>query len=149
MDNNSYLKAQELLSTEDLSAVLDVVRNTDDNALMYFLINDYVWDNGFDIPRAVLNNPNVQPAILLLLFYRADGIRVLLNPDALNVSLLKDWPSFVREVMAKLDSIDKTQNTYAYIPEMSKVEMFKAKKASPNLPEFYFDGFSGEHLPRK
>lgn len=48
-----------------------------DPEVLYVYAYNYNWDNGFDIPQAVLDNKNCDLGIALLIFYRADGFGYL------------------------------------------------------------------------
>ncbi|MCR2803381.1 DUF4274 domain-containing protein [Paenibacillus soyae] len=42
---------------------------------------NYNWDSGFEVPKAILGNENCDFGTGLLMFYRADGYRLLEPKD--------------------------------------------------------------------
>ena len=50
---------------------------------MHIIAANYNWDNGFEIPYNIINNKNCDLGTALMIFYDADGYRVLENKEEL------------------------------------------------------------------
>ena len=104
------------------------------------------WNNGFEIPRAVLANNFCDAGVALLMFYRADGYRLLEDKDAYKVQSISDWDGFIKDLYDRIRMADFKSSEVEFAPELTKVQKFKLKKASPDLPSIFFDGTIGERV---
>lgn len=76
MTNNMKFLTNILFS-EDITRALEQVQSINSSEQLFILLDNYNWDNGFDLPQAVLDNPACTNAVALLAFDRADGYRFL------------------------------------------------------------------------
>ncbi|RLP05837.1 DUF4274 domain-containing protein [Propionibacterium australiense] len=105
----------------------------------------YNWDNGFDIPRAVLRNSQCTKGVALLTFYRADGYRFLSEGEAAFKQYTSPiWQEFITSLYQSICDQDFSDGTVGYTPELSKIQQFNLKKNNPDLPAVFLSGVEGE-----
>ena len=111
------------------------------------MIDNYNWDNGFEVPEAIITHTNCTLSVALLAFYRADGLRYLFEgEDAIANSLSKSWETFIKEIYDKILKEHYPIGNISYYPEITNIQKFKLKKLHPNLSSFILDGVSGKDL---
>lgn len=96
-------------------------------------LGEYNWDDGFEVPNKILNDPVCDLALALEVFYLADGF-ALLNGFA-NKTRLEDWKQFIITLYDNIlnGKYLKTNNRYE-IP-LTKVQKYKFRKKS--VPEIF------------
>ena len=56
-------------------------------------LNEYNWDDGFEIPKQILAAPSCDLALALEIFYLSDGYAFL--DDSTKTTDLKEWRKFI------------------------------------------------------
>ena len=56
-------------------------------------LNEYNWDDGFEIPKQILAAPSCDLALALEIFYLSDGYAFL--DDSTKITDLKEWGKFI------------------------------------------------------
>ena len=112
--NDTYKQAKDFISGL-----------TDDTVLFTYTYN-YNWDNGFEIPTAIMSNKHCSLSTALLLFHLGDGISYL--TDRSSISELPEWGKFIENLYHKILNNDFPQNDICFKPQVSKVQEYKLKK---------------------
>ena len=89
-------------------------------------LNEYNWDDGFEIPKEILADPSCDLALALEIFYLGDGYSYL--EDLGKTTDLEEWGSFIA---ALYDDIlnNKYPNTgKPFENPLSKVQKYKLQK---------------------
>lgn len=147
MDAEQLKKLSDILHADSKSDVVKLVQSIDAEEELFVLLDNYNWDNGFEVPEAIINHPNCTLSLALLAFYRADGLRYLFEgEDAFASSLSKSWKTFIKEVYDKISTEQYPNGSISYQPEITNIQKFKLKKLHPNLSSFILDGISGKDL---
>ena len=96
-------------------------------------ISEYNWDDGFMLPKEILDDPNCDLALALEMFYLADGYRYLENQA--EATELKEWKEFIVNLYNDIlnNKFSKTENSFE-IP-LSKVTKYKLRKQQ--VPEVF------------
>lgn len=89
------------------------------------LLNEYNWDDGFDLPKELLKNPNCDLALALEIFYLADGYSYLI--DKSNNTSLKEWKFFVEKLYADILEGKYIQTESTFENPLTKVQRYKLK----------------------
>ena len=98
---------------------------------LFVLLDNFNWNNGFEVPKAVLTHPKCSLSVALLAFYRADGIRYLLEGEAAFAnSLSKEWEDFVKDVYNKIFRKKFPHGNIIFQPEITRIQKFKLPKLS-------------------
>ena len=140
-------KLSYILYTESNAEAVELVKSINSEDELFVLLDNYNWDNGFEIPEAIINHPNCTLPVALLAFHRADGIQYLLEGEAIFTNrLLKSWGNFIKEVYDKILEKQYPNGSISFQPEITKIQKFKLNKLNPNLDSFILDGVLGKDL---
>lgn len=145
MNGEELQKLKDLLYSEDNNNIIAEIRNMSPLELHIFAAN-YNWNSDFDIPEAIFDNGNCDFGTSLLLFYRADGYRVLESSDAVSESSLNAWKKFISCLFDRIVAGDFANKTISFTPPLTKVQVFKLKKSNPDIPEVFLDKSPGNDV---
>ena len=147
MDDVQLKKLSDALHSENKSEVVKLVQSINAEDELFVLLDNYNWDNGFEVPEAIITHTNCTLSVALLAFYRADGLRYLFEgEDAFANPLSKSWETFIKEVYDRILKEYYPIGNISYDPEITNIQKFKLKKLHPNLSSFILDGVSGKDL---
>lgn len=142
--DNKYIKLLEgLLYNFENEVVIEKVGNIENSELLHIFAANYNWNNGFDVPRAIINNKYCDYGTGLLLFYYADGYRFLMDKEEVLSSPLLEWKNFITHLYEKLINLDFNTQEISFRPELSKIQVFKLRKNNPNVPEVFIEKSPG------
>lgn len=140
-------KLSDILYSESNAEAMKLVKSIKTEEELFVLLDNYNWDNGFEVPEAIINHPNCTLPIALLAFHRADGIQYLLEGEAIFTNRLsKSWEDFIKEVYDKILKKQYHNGSLSFQPEITKIQKFKLNKLNPNLDSFILDGVLGKDL---
>lgn len=147
MDGGQLKKLSDILYSESNAEAMKLVKSIKTEEELFVLLDNYNWDNGFEVPEAIINHPNCTLSIALLAFHRADGIQYLLEGEAVFANRLsKSWEDFIKEVYDKILKKQYPNGSISFQPEITKIQKFKLNKLNPNLDSFILDGVLGKDL---
>ena len=147
MDVTKLNKLSYILYTESNAEAVELVKSINSEDELFVLLDNYNWDNGFEIPEAIINHPNCTLPVALLAFHRADGIQYLLEGKAIFANRLsKSWEDFIKEVYDKILKKQYPKGSISFQPEITKIQKFKLNNLNPNLDSFILDGVLGNDL---
>lgn len=147
MNAEQLKKLSDILYSENKSEVVKLVQSINAEDELFVLLDNYNWDNGFEVPEAIITHTNCTLSVALLAFYRADGLRYLFEgEDAIANSLSKSWETFIKEIYDKILKEHYPIGNISYDPEITNIQKFKLTKLHPNLSSFILDGVSGKDL---
>ena len=90
------------------------------------ILDEYNWDDGFDIPKQILNDPVCDLAMALEIFYLADGFAYLEHSIA--EGELSGWEKFIGSLYDDIVSGRYRKNNNQYKIPLSKVQKHKLKQ---------------------
>lgn len=122
----NYNRITELLYEENKKVRVEYLKNCQDDNELYVFAYNYNWEDGFEIPQAILNNTNCSLSTSLLIFHLADGMRKF--DDDFDSIKLKKWKDFVNKLYKSIIEGKYIRNNIGFTVPMSKVEIYKAKK---------------------
>ena len=147
MNAEQLKKLSDILYSENKSEVVKLVQSINSEDELFVLLDNYNWDNGFEVPEAIITHTNCTLSVALLAFYRADGLLYLFEgEDAFANPLSKSWKTFIKEIYDKILKEYYPIGNISYYPEITNIQKFKLKKLHPNLSSFILDGVSGKDL---
>ena len=147
MNAEQLKRLSDILYSENKSEVVKLVQSINAEDELFVLLDNYNWDNGFEVPEAIITHTNCTLSVALLAFYRADGLRYLFEgEDAFANPLSKSWKTFIKEIYDKILKEHYPIGNISYDPEITNIQKFKLKKLHPNLSSFILDGVSGKDL---
>ena len=147
MDKYQIQQISDILYAESNAKAVASLEQLQTEDELFVLLDNFNWNNGFEVPKAVLTHPKCSISVALLDFYRADGIRYLLEGEAAFANLLStEWEDFVKNVYTKILRGQFPSGTISFQPEITKIQKFKLKKLKPEIDEVFLDGISGKDL---
>lgn len=147
MNKHQIQQISDILYTESNVKAVSYINNLQTEDELFVLLDNFNWDNGFEMPQAVIDHSKCTLSIALLAFYRADGIRYLLDAEAAySNSLSKEWEDFVKDVYDKIIRKKFPNGNITFQPEITRIQKFKLKKLKPALNPIFLDGISGKDL---
>ena len=147
MNKHQIQQISDILYTESNVKAVSYINNLQTEDELFVLLDNFNWDNGFEMPQAVIDHSKCTLSIALLAFYRADGIRYLLDAEATySNSLSKEWEDFVKDVYDKIIRKKFPNGNITFQPEITRIQKFKLKKLKPALNPIFLDGISGKDL---
>ena len=144
MDNFKIEYVHKLLYSENKGEVISEIEGISDSKLLHVIAGNYNWDNGFDIPYSITNNNNCDSGTALMIFYNADGYRVLENKDELKNPNLEQWSNFISEIENRILNNKFRYNNIKFIPPLTKIQIFKLKKNNSNIDKVFLEESNGE-----
>ena len=147
MDNQQIQQIADILYSESNTKAVASLKQLQTEEELFVLLDNFNWDNGFEVPKAVFNHSKCSLSVALLAFYRSDGIRYLLEGEAACANpLSKEWEVFVKDVYTKILRGQFPSGAIYFQPEITKVQKFKLKKLKPEIDELFLKGISGKDL---
>ena len=146
MDKSKLEYVYNLLHSEDKKSTIKEINGISDSKLLHVIAGNYNWDNGFEIPYSILNNKDCDLGTVLMIFYDADGYRLLLNKAELNNSNLVQWSNFISKIHDEILKNKLKASTIKFIPPLSKVQIFKLKKSNPNIDPIFLKESDGDFV---
>ena len=147
MDAKQLKKLYDILRSESNTEAVKQVKSIKTEEELFVLLDNYNWDNGFEVPEAIINHPSCTLPVALLAFHRADGIQYLLEGEAVFANRLsKSWEDFIKEVYDKILRKQYPKGSISFQPEITKIQKFKLNKLNPNLDLIILDGVLGKDL---
>ncbi|MDE5747274.1 MAG: DUF4274 domain-containing protein [Acetatifactor sp.] len=97
------------------------------------ILNKYNWDDGFKIPKELLNDPDCDLALALKIFYLADGFAYL---DGLaKETRQEEWKQFISSLYTDILSGKYIKSDRRYDIPLTKVAKYKFRKKQ--IPEVF------------
>ena len=147
MDNHQLQEISDILYAESNAKTVSYIKSLQTEDELFVLLDNFNWDNGFEVPQAVIEHYKCTLSIALLAFYRADGIRYLLDAEAAFVnSSSKEWEEFVKDVYDRIIRRKFLDGNISFRPEITRIQKFKLKKLKLTLNPIFIDGVSGKDL---
>lgn len=97
------------------------------------LLNEYNWDDGFDLPKKLLENPDCDLALALEIFYLADGYSYLI--DKSRSTSLNEWKLFIEKLYDDILAGKYIHTASTFQNPLSKVQRYKLRKQQ--IPDIF------------
>lgn len=141
LDNMNIKEIQKHLYNDSSESAIKYINILNDEESLFVYANNYNWDNGFDVPKAIINNPACSLSIALLLFYLADGITYL-STKKYNENL-PEWSNFISFLYERIISNSFTVGKVSFKPDLSKIQLFKLKKSLSEKESIFITEIEG------
>lgn len=143
--NEEFLK--DLIYNKSTKEVSKILGEIEDAYIIHIYMNNYNWDDGFEIPKRALSNPCCELSTALMIFYLADGIRYLEDKDEVKKSDLVEWSRFLQELYNKIMCGKFKQGNIIFKPPLSKVQVYKLKKILNEDEKIFVNEIRLERVP--
>lgn len=139
-------KIKEILYEENIKNAVHKIREISDSKSLHILIDNYNWDDGFEIPSAVIENPYCDLGTALLIFYLADGYSMISDKNYFENHFDNEWKNFLKKLYLKIIQNDFSKNNIEFIVPLTKVQIYKLKKNNPQIPKVLVNNLAGEKI---
>jgi len=113
-----------------------------DSLFLHIIADNYSWDDGFEIPSAIINNPSCDLGTALMIFYLAEGEAIL--DLKLDRGVSGEWEEFISVLYDMILNDRFKYKNISYTPALSKVQLYKIKKKNPNAPSIFLEKTPGD-----
>ncbi|MBE5840486.1 MAG: DUF4274 domain-containing protein [Butyrivibrio sp.] len=128
----------------DKEAVIKYVSELDNPEMLHVYASNYNWGDGFDIPKAIIDNPKCDLSTALMMFFGADGYTYLSGRDE-NANMSK-WNEFVTELYYDIVNGKFLSNGIAFAVPLTKVQKYKLDKVVPPKETVFITDIDGEEM---
>jgi len=105
-----------------------IIEQTVDPQLLYVLMYNYNWDDGFETPIKAIENKCCELSTALMIYYMAGGVEYLFDKTDEEYDSEDEWYNFISRLYENIMNRKYIEGDILFVPELSKVEMFKLKK---------------------
>ncbi|MCM1541028.1 MAG: DUF4274 domain-containing protein [Blautia sp.] len=133
-----------LYEYEDKDKIRAELAQTEDPEILYMYAYNYNWDDGFDIPQAILDHKKCELSTALLIFYMADGERYL--SDKTDTGQESRWYSFVKDLHEAILAGRYQKGKIGFHAPLSKVQAYKLKKCLTMQENIFVEDIEGKNL---
>ena len=79
MDEIKLNKLSYILYSESNDKAVELVKSINSEDELFVLLDNYNWNNGFEVPEAIINHPNCTLSLALLAFIEQMGYDIYLK----------------------------------------------------------------------
>ncbi|MBO0589671.1 DUF4274 domain-containing protein [Sporosarcina sp. E16_8] len=144
MGNTEITFLEELLYNTDKNNLISQLGNVDNPLILHFFAENYNWNSGFEVPKALIEDEYCDLGTGLLIFHYADGFRMLENPEEVSNSALEEWKDFLLNLYNKLINLNFKIQNISFEPELTKNQIYRIRKNNPNISDFLISKSPGE-----
>lgn len=126
---------EDLLYNANQEYIISQLSKIDNSMLLHGFAANYNWNNGFILPKVILENQNCDLGTALLMFYDADGYLLLENEDQFLISPNEEWKAFLQQIYNRIINRGFKKQKISFEPPLTKVQRFKLKKNNPEIPD--------------
>lgn len=119
-------------AAERIQAVVNIT--TADELLE--LARHYNWDDGFEVPQAIVDHPACDRSVALHVFELAEGTSYLARPDD-DWSYQEKWVLFCRTLAGRISGGHYPRVVVPFESELTTVQRYKLTKAG--VPNIFFE----------
>lgn len=128
IDESKKIIAEEFLDYDSISELTEKLNTVSDSELLHLILLDYNWDDGLEIPQAIMENKCCELSTALEMFYLAEGLDYLENKDECDFADDTEWLGLVERLYSGIMQGKFTKGSIEFAPPLSKVQIFKLKK---------------------
>ena len=114
---------------EDENNRRDFITACTDAETLHLYAYNYKWDDGFEEPTLILQNPHCSMSTALTLFYLADGVVYLSDPEQGADEYEQDWRAFVAALYKRIITGGFPSAPIRFEPPVTRVEKYLPREA--------------------
>lgn len=127
MDDKKII-AEEFLDYDSISGLIEKLNTVSDSELLHLILLGYNWDDGLEVPTAIMENKCCELSTALEMFYLAEGLDYLENKDECDYADDTEWMTFIQKLYTGIVKGEFSKGNIEFAPPLSKVQIFKLKK---------------------
>jgi hypothetical protein len=143
---------KHLFYEADMQEMIREAETCEDPLILHAIADNYNWDDGFEVPTAIMRNPNCDLGTALMLFDLSEGWELLAQPEP----DLEDWRRegsdwerewrFVAELYGRIIRGEFASQEISYDPGLNRVQLYKWRKYCPWVPDLFLEKSPGVEL---
>lgn len=119
------------------------ITNCTDAETLHLYAYNYNWDDGFEEPTLIMQNPHCSMSTALTLFYLADGVEYLSDPEQEVSVYQQDWWTFVTTLYKRIIKGDFPSAPIKFDPPITRVERYKMEKGLSDEESVFYTPIDG------
>lgn len=144
MNNKTSEILYDLLYESSEEKIVSYISNNTDSKMLHYIAYNYNWDNGFAVPCAIIKNKYCDLGTALMIFELAEGYMLFFEEQP--EDFFEEHMRFVLDLKSRIENNDFKYSDLKYAPSLSRVEIFKLKKSSPDICNIFINGTDGEEI---
>lgn len=120
--------AEEFLDYDSTEMLIEKLNTVNDSELLHLVLLGYNWDDGLEVPTAIMENEFCELSTALEMFYLAEGLDYLENKDECECADDTEWVTFIKKLYSGIIQGEFSKGSIEFTPALSKVQIFKLKK---------------------
>lgn len=135
---------RKILYEMDYNEAVRYISEIKNSKLLHILAGNYNWNDGFDIPLAIINNKHCDIGTALMIFEYSEGY-IMFFDDKWKETL-NFHTKFISNLKLRIETNDFKYKNIKFIPSLTKIEIFKLKKKCPLINKIFIEGTNGENI---
>lgn len=135
-DDRKWIR--DILFSGDLDSIIEEIKQIDEPLFLHVIAGNYNWGEGFKIPTEIISSPYCDLGTALLMFYDADGYKLLESREVFNLSVSASWKKFILYLYDKIAYKDFQYTSISFDPPIPKMRMYRIIKNNPDIPAVFF-----------
>ena len=135
---------QNLLYNKSLKDVKNILSSCTIPTMLHIYAFNYNWDDGFDLPQTIIDNPVCTLITALMIFYLGDGYLYLSEKN--ESSNDPDWLFFISNLYNRICNYTFPNESIEFTVPLSKVQIYKLKKQLEENEMVFITPIEGENF---
>ncbi len=142
MDNKTSEILYNLLYETSEKEIVSYISKNTDSLMLHYIAYNYNWDDGFTVPRAIIENKYCDLGTALMIFELSEGYMIFFEEQP--EDFFGKNTKFILNLKSRIENNDFKYSNLKYNPSLSRVEIFKLKKYVPDICNIFINGTDGE-----
>jgi len=136
--NEFYYGGSDEDDDELYSDVEAFLKSTDSKEALHAFATEHNYDDGYEIPEMIIDNPNCDLATALTIFYDIEGINYLLEGKNADIYEKESYALFQIIQKHVYEGFYTESGEIQFIVPLTKVQVYQIKKAGLKEKDYVF-----------
>lgn len=125
---------------KSMDEIVYEIKKANEATLLHEISKQYNWDDGLDIPEAIINNKYCDLGTALKIFYDAQGYELFKNKSQEIDKGSPEWIGFIKNVYDLITERKFESERIKFKPTLTKTQIYKIKKINPDIDLIFIEG---------
>ena len=144
IDDSIITTAKLLLYESNKEHVLSAISKERNSYILHIFAYNYNWDDGFELPRALLENGFCELATALMIFYLADGYTYI--TEKADNHKCSEWSDFMKKLYTDITTGRYKTGNIAFSAPLTKIQIYKLAKLLDEQEHIFISNIEGENM---
>lgn len=144
MKMNIYNMLYKLIYNSSIDEMISFIKNNTDSIVLHHIAYNYNWNNGFDIPKTIIESKYCDLGTALMIFENAEGFLMFLEQDWKEV--YGENIDFLLSLRQRIEKRDFKYSNIKFKPFLTRTDIFNLKKSCPNINKIFIEGNEGKEI---